>query len=168
MTIKTDCTVEKFSIGFVIFRIMLMLTVFGFGTYILFSIGKWFIVPFGILGIVLFLYILHTTCRHCYYYCRRCDLGLGKLASLICKSGGLNKDLYVANAKKSIPWLSALLLSPAIAGIIVLMFNYTVIMLFKVIGYIFLICLFLLTGFLLACPRCKMNKICPASIYKDD
>lgn len=161
-----DCTVDNFPIGFMLFRTATMATAFGFGGYLLLGLGTWTLIPFGIVSVALFLYILRTVCRHCHYYGRRCDLGLGKLAVLILKTGGLNQALYVRNAKKSIPWIFIVLALPMAAGIIMLATKFTLIMFFKVLGYLVLVCFFVLSGQITACPRCRMNKICPASIYR--
>ncbi|MCX6740677.1 MAG: hypothetical protein NTZ49_05645 [Candidatus Parcubacteria bacterium] len=103
-------------------------------------------------------------CVNCYYYGKYCAFGKGKLSSLLFKKGGSDKFL-----KKEITWKSMLpdfliSLVPLIAGVILLILNFSWLLLILIV--ILVILTSVGNGFIrgsLACKYCKQREIgCPA------
>jgi hypothetical protein len=135
-------------------------------------IGAYIIYQLGILWLILYLlYILGLeirlmkhSCVNCYYYGKFCAFGKGKLSSLFFKKGN-PKDFI----KRKITWKDILpdfLVSiiPILAGIILLILDFSWPILLSII--ILVILTSVGNGFVrgsLACKFCKQRKIgCPA------
>lgn len=113
--------------------------------------------------IVMFLFVLRKhLCTCCYYYGKRCNTGWSKLASLMFKKESGNYELGVKLAL--ITWMLATLVPiVGIAG--ALIFNYSLRNLIFLVLFVLLTPVNLLSH-KLACAKCKMRFICPASMAK--
>ncbi len=134
------------------------------GAFIIYQAGiAWFILYLIFIGIMEFR-LIKGHCINCYYYGKTCAFGKGRISSIFFKKG--NPQNF---CKKKITWkdmIPDLMVSliPAIVGIILLIKNFSWILLLSVI--ILFILAFPGSGMIrtkLACRYCKQRKTgCPA------
>jgi hypothetical protein len=151
------------------FWIVLFSNLISIVTYI---IGAFIIYQINVLSLVLYLLFIGTLeflliqghCVNCYYYGKTCAFGKGRISSIFFRKGDASKFCKMQMTwKDMIPDLMVSLM-PFIVGIILLIKNFTWVML------ILVIVLFLLAsisnGFVrgqLACKYCKQRELgCPA------
>jgi hypothetical protein len=155
---------ENYPISIVIGSNLLSFLIYGIGVYILFKFGILWVICYAGFILILEFRLLSGHCVDCYYYGKTCAFGKGRLSSLFFQKGQMEQF----NQKK-IKWKDIVpdflvFIIPVLAGIILLIqeFTWTVLIL--------IIAIFLL-GFLgnalvrgqLACRYCKQREIgCPA------
>lgn len=108
--------------------------------------------------------LLKSGCVNCYYYGKICGFGKGRLSALFFKKGDSSKF-----HEKEISWkdmIPDLLVSifPLIAGIIILIYNFSWIILVLMVAILILSTAgnALVRGFL-TCGKCKQRELgCPA------
>lgn len=155
---------ENYPTRIVIGSNLVSFLIYGIGAYILYKSGLIWITCYLLFILFLEFRLLGRHCVDCYYYGRACAFGKGRLSSLLFPKGHPEKF-----NKKKISWKDIVpdflvFIIPVLAGIMLLVqeFTWTILIL--------IIVLFLM-GFLgnavvrgqLACRYCKQRKIgCPA------
>jgi hypothetical protein len=147
--IKKKC--EEWSKSFTFMICSLFSVTYIFGAFLIYPAGSLALLCFLAIIAANFILAFYTTCRHCYYYGKRCYLGFGVLAPLFYKK----KD-EPANKYKEGFWMFVFFLTIAYPlffwfGGHPLTFNSIVIALLYI--------LFPITGVILigklCCPKCK-------------
>jgi len=134
-----------------------------FGTLILWSINKFLGFLYIVLTVLAIPVSMKFRCGMCYYYGKRCYMGLGLLTPLFFKKGD---PLEFGKMKNLIPaaiFSFGLMILAIIAGIVVLIINFSVLNLVFLILYIIFS---FIPGFILKknyCSRCRQGEMnCPA------
>lgn len=156
---------ENYPPGVVIVSNLVAFLIFGIGVYILFRSGLVWAISYLLFILLLEFRLLSRHCVDCYYYGKTCAFGKGYVSSLVFRRGTPEQF-----NKKKITWKDIVpdflvFIVPILAGIMLLIqeFTWTVLIL--------IIALFLL-GFIgnalvrgeLACRYCKQREIgCPAA-----
>lgn len=159
-----DCF-ENYPAGTVIASNFLSFLIYALGVYILYRFGLIWVIGYVLFVLFLEFRLLSGHCVDCYYYGRTCAFGKGYLSSLFFPRGRPERFSRMTITWKDIIPDFLVFLIPALAGILLLLqeFTWTVLIL--------IIALFLL-GFLgnalvrgqLACRYCKQREIgCPAA-----
>ena len=117
---------ENYPIRIVILSNLLSLSIYGIGAYILTEITVWLIVPYLLYCVWLEIRLITRSCVNCYYYGKTCAFGKGKLCALFIKKKGDPQ----AFAQDEVTWIQllpdfAISVVPIVAGIILLIFNFT-------------------------------------------
>lgn len=157
-------TYENFPIGIPLFAIVL--------TYFAYLVGAYIIAGFGLIFAFLFLlycfgielYVILRSCKDCYYYGKVCGLGKGWVAPWFCKKGDPEKfaDRSISFYDLIPDFLVGII--PIVAGIILLVQNFSLI----ILGLIILLFFLFFSGTALirgklVCKFCKQKEIgCPA------
>ncbi len=160
---------ENYPIPVVILSNLLTLLIYAIGIYILYQLSIVLVVIYVIFILALEFRLLGGHCVNCYYFGKTCAFGKGRLSALFFTKGSPERF-----NEKPITWKDIVpdfltFLIPMIAGIVLLVqqFSWTVLIL--------IIALFLL-GFVgnalvrgkLACKYCKQRSIgCPAELLFD-
>jgi len=155
---------ENYPVAIVIGSNLLSLLIYVIGAIILFQFSIIWVICYVIFIFLLEFRLLGGHCVDCYYYGKTCAFGKGRLSSLFFRRGDPEKFSRMKLAWKDILPDFLAFMVPVLAGILLLIleFTWTVLML--------TIALFLL-GFLgnalvrghLACRYCKQKEIgCPA------
>jgi hypothetical protein len=158
-----DCF-ENYPAATVIASNFLSFLIYGIGVYILYRFGLIWVIGYVLFVLFLEFRLLGGHCVDCYYYGRTCAFGKGYLSSLFFPRGRPEQFSRMKITWKDIIPDFLVFLIPVLAGILLLLqeFTWTVLIL--------IIALFLL-GFLgnalvrgqLACRYCKQREIgCPA------
>jgi hypothetical protein len=156
---------EKYPILIVIASNLVSLLIYGIGAYILYRFSLIWVIGYVFFILLLEFRLLSRHCVDCYYYGKTCAFGKGWLSSLFFPKGQ-PEQFY----QKKITWKDIVpdfivFIIPIFAGIMLLIQEFTLIIL------ILIIALFLL-GFLgnalvrgqMACKYCKQKEIgCPAT-----
>ena len=143
-----------------------------FVSIISYSIGALIISRFGIIFSILYLIycigaelmVIIRSCKDCWYYGKICGLGRGKIVPLFVKKGDTKKfaerDISVVHMLPDF----LVVIFPLIAGIILSILDFSILILIMMIVLIFLF--FGGTAFIrgsFACKYCKQKEIgCPA------
>lgn len=149
-----------------------MVLVSNFLSVMIYAIGFYIILQFGLLSAFLYLFfvgllevrVMNKSCRNCYYYGKVCGFGKGKLCSWFFKKGNSKNFL-----NKKVKWTDVLpdflvFLIPLVFGIIILIKDFSWFILILLI-------ILLILGFLgnsivrrkIVCKYCKQRKLgCPA------
>jgi hypothetical protein len=155
---------ENYPVAIVIVSNLLSLLIYGIGAYILFRFSIIWVLAYVIFILILEFRLLSGHCVDCYYYGKTCAFGKGRLSSLFFKMGEPEKFIRMTITWKDIVPDFLVFIIPVLAGILLLIreFTWTVLM---------LVIALLLLGFLgnalvrgqLACRYCKQREIgCPA------
>lgn len=138
------------------------------------TIGCWFLSPLiawlylAFALIMVGLVLRKLVCRGCYYHGKRCALGWGKLAALICDKEDVSKFSTSVGLKLAPMTYGLLTLVPLIT-IIVSFFTDGGFLAQKITVLVFLL-LFAVYSSAISrkgnCARCKMRFICPGSAAK--
>ncbi|MFH1065968.1 MAG: hypothetical protein V1734_05680 [Nanoarchaeota archaeon] len=143
---------------------ILSLAIYGIGAYLLALISI-YIMFFYLLFVLLSEYrLLKHSCRHCYYYGKRCAFGKGKVCSILFSKGNAKTFTSRKITRKSLIPDFLVFLVPFVAGIALLIMHFSGVVL------VLVVILFLLgsmgNAFVrsnLACKYCKQRGIgCPA------
>ena len=155
---------EKYPPLIVIASNLVSLLIYGIGAYILYKFGLIWVIGYVLFILLLEFRLLSRHCVDCYYYGKTCAFGKGWLCSLFFPKGQPEQFNQKKITWKDIVPDFLVFMIPVLAGILLLIQEFTGIVL------ILIIALFLL-GFLgnalvrgqLACRYCKQRKIgCPA------
>ena len=155
---------ENYPLSFVLGSIILQLTIYIIGAYIIFLLGLIWLILYLVYILILEIRLLKISCIHCYYYGKRCAFGKGKLCSLFFKKGHSKRFV-----EKEIKWMDIIpdfLVSiiPLFIGVVLLIIDFNFLLLLLVI--LMLILAFPINGFIrgsMACKYCKQREIgCPA------
>lgn len=158
-----DCH-ENYPATTVIASNLVSFLIYGIGIYILYRFGLIWVIGYVLFVLLLEFRLLSGHCVDCYYYGRTCAFGKGYLSSLFFQKGRPERFSRMKITWKDIIPDFLVFIIPVLAGILLLLreFTWTVLLL--------IIALFLL-GFLgnglvrgqLACRYCKQREIgCPA------
>jgi len=161
---EPDCH-ENYPATTVIASNLVSFLIYGIGVYILYQSGLIWVIGYILFILLLEFRLIRGHCVDCYYYGRICAFGKGRLSSLFFQKGRPEQFSYIKITWKDIVPDFLVFIVPMLAGIVLLLreFTWTVLML--------VIALFLL-GFLgnalvrgqLACRYCKQREIgCPAA-----
>ena len=155
---------ENYPISTVFVSNLVSLLIYVIGAIILFQFSIIWVALYVIFILILEFRLLSSHCVDCYYYGKTCAFGKGRLSALFFRKGNPEKFIQIKLSWKDIVPDFLTFIIPVLAGILLLVLNFTWTMLLLVIA------LFLL-GFLgnalvrthLACRYCKQRKIgCPA------
>lgn len=158
-------TYECFPLWIVGLSNLLAVSIYGLGAYILSGFGIWLSGLYLLYCLWLELRLLKGSCVNCYYYGKACGFGKGKLCSWLFKKGDPRKF-----SETEISWASMLpdflvLLGPVLGGIILLLQNFT----WLLVGVLALLIVLSLSGNAvvrgsLACKYCRQRELgCPAA-----
>ena len=161
---EPDCH-ENYPATTVIASNLVSFLIYGIGVYILYQSGLIWVIGYILFILLLEFRLMRGHCVDCYYYGRICAFGKGRLSSLFFPKGRPEQFSQMKITWKDIVPDFLVFIVPMLAGIVLLLreFTWTVLML--------VIALFLL-GFLgnalvrgqLACRYCKQREIgCPAA-----
>jgi hypothetical protein len=160
---KSHCY-ENYPWWTVLFSNLVSLSIYIIGAYILFGLGWIYAVLYLLFCLFLEIRLLKTGCVNCYYYGKVCGFGKGKLSALFFKRGDVSQF-----SQRELSWKSMIPdmmgpIFPIIGGIILLIFNFSWLILFLIVGVIILSTAgnALIRGFL-TCNKCKQRELgCPA------
>jgi hypothetical protein len=155
---------EKYPVTTVIGSNLLSILIWGIGAFILYRFGLIWLIAYVLYILLLEFRLLSGHCVDCYYYGKTCAFGKGRLSSLFFRKGSQEQFSRMKITWKDIVPDFLGFMVPVLAGILLLVmqFSWTILSL--------VIVLFLL-GFLgnalvrgqLACRYCKQREIgCPA------
>jgi len=161
---QESCCKEQYPIATVIVSNLLSLLIYGIGAYIFFRSGIIWVVAYIVYILVLEFRLIGGHCRDCYYYGKTCAFGKGRLSSLFFQKGDPEKfSARELTGKDIVPDFLAFIL-PVLAGILLLVQDFSLAILFLVIALVLL-------GFpgnalvreRLACRYCRQREMgCPA------
>jgi len=156
---------EKYPIPIVIVSNLVSLLIYGIGAFILSQFGLIWVIGYVLFIILLEFRLLSRHCVNCYYYGKTCAFGKGWLSSLFFPKGRPEQFNQKKITWKDIVPDFLVFIIPVLAGIVLLIQEFTWIILILIIALVLL-------GFLgnalvrgqLACRYCKQQEIgCPAS-----
>jgi len=155
---------EQYPIAIVIVSNLLSLLIYGIGAYILFRFGIIWVIGYVIFILFLEFRLISGHCRDCYYHGKTCAFGKGRLSALFFRKGDPERFSRMTLTWKDIfPDFLAFII-PVLAGILLLVQEFSLAILLLVIAL-------LLLGFpgnalvrgQLACRYCRQREIgCPA------
>ncbi|MHA1966204.1 MAG: hypothetical protein ACW964_00255 [Candidatus Hodarchaeales archaeon] len=161
--ITKDQRLEEYPIGIVCVSVTITIISYLLGAIVLYLVHPFLGFLFLLLVIFTILVSMKLRCTHCFYLGKYCNFGLGKLAAILFKKGN-SKDFN--NPRKVIP--TAILsfgtiLLPIIAGIGLLIINFTLVNLGILLAYL----LFgILPNFFVRgnyCDKCMQGQLgCPS------
>ena len=162
-TSATEDKLENYPIKIVCVSTTLTLISYLLGTLVLYVLNPVLGTLFLLLAVSTLIVSMKLRCTNCYYLGKYCNFGLGKLATILFKKGDLNE---FSNPKKVIP--TAILsfgtiLLPIIAGIGLILFDFSLINLGLLIIYFLfgIVPNFFVRGNF--CGKCKQGQLgCPS------
>lgn len=157
-------TYERFPIQIVLPSILVSLSIYIIGAYILKGLGIWFFVVYILYCLWIEFRLLKHSCVNCYYYGEYCGLGRGKLCSLLFKKGDPERF-----ADKQISWTDLapdfmVPILPVIGAIVLLImdFSWLILLLLIVLIVLWFGGNAIIRGSF-ACKYCKQRETgCPA------
>jgi hypothetical protein len=161
---KENRAYDSFSAAIVVPAILVSVSIYVIGAYILKGIGVWLSILYVLYCAWIEFRILKYSCADCYYYGKFCGLGRGKLCSLLFKKGDPQRFI-----NKEVSWYDLLpdfmvSLFPLIGGIILLIkdFNWLLLLLLVIMLALSFGGNAIIRGSF-ACKYCKQREIgCPA------
>lgn len=155
---------EEYPLAIVFVSNLVSLLTWGIGAFLLSRFSIIWVIVYVFFILILEFRLLGGHCTACYYYGRTCAFGKGRLSSFFFRKGDPEKF-----SRMKITWIDIVpdflvFIVPVLAGIVLLIQDFTLIILILVIAL-------LLLGFLgnafvrgrLACRYCRQRKIgCPA------
>ncbi len=161
---ETKKTYESFPAPTVSLVILISISIYAIGTYILMGLGIWFAVLFLLYCGWIEFRILKHSCVDCYYYGKLCGLGRGKICSLLFKKGDPQRFV-----NSQISWTDLIpdfLVSifPAIGAVVLLIrdFSWLILLLLLILLALAFPGTAIIRGSF-ACKYCKQREIgCPA------
>jgi hypothetical protein len=156
---------ENYPLWMVFIANLLSFLIYGIGAYILIQYGIIWAIAYIIFIIIFEFRLISGHCTDCYYYGKTCAFGKGRLSALLFTRGRPEKFTAMTITWKDIVPDFLLFIIPVLAGILLLIreFSWTILI---------LIIALLLLGFFgnalvrgqLACRYCKQKEIgCPAT-----
>jgi hypothetical protein len=159
---NTKCF-ENYPLSIVLVSNLLNILIYAIGFYIILGFGLVYSVIYLLYCMFLEFRVLRKSCVNCYYYGKYCSFGRGKLAGLLFKKGSKKFDEDKISWKNLIPDFLVSLI-PIIAGIVLLIIDFSWLILVLIILLIILMSFG--NGFVrgqLACKYCKQRELgCPA------
>ena len=155
---------ENYPFWIVFFSNLVSIAIYLIGAFIIYQIGLIWLILYTIFIGILEFRLIKGHCTNCYYYGKTCAFGKGKISSIFFKKGDLNKFCKMQITWKDLIPDFLVSLIPIIVGIIVLIIDFSWLIL------VLIILLVILTSFgngfvrgQLACKYCKQKEIgCPA------
>ena len=155
---------ENYPLGIVLMSNLLSILIYIIGAFILYQIGIIWLILYIMYILILEFRLIRGHCTNCYYYGKNCAFGKGKISSIFFKKGDLNKFCKMQITWKDLIPDFLVSLIPIIVGIIVLIIDFSWLIL------VLIILLVILTSFgngfvrgQLACKYCKQKELgCPA------
>lgn len=153
-------TFESYPCWIVIISNLLSVLIYIIGAYIIFQLGITWLILYLLYILVLEIRLMKKSCVNCYYYGKFCAFGRGKLSAVFFKKGDPNVFL-----KDNLTWKDLLpdflvSLIPIIVGIVLLILNFSWLILVLIIILVFLTSAG--NSFVrgsLACKFCKQRKL---------
>lgn len=154
---------ENYPLKIVVLSNLLSISIYITSAFIIYQIGWLYSTLYVIYCLILEIRLLKTGCVNCYYYGKTCGFGKGRLSALFFKKGDPSKF-----TQKELKWKDMLpdmlvFIVPTLAGIFLLLSNFTWIIL-ALILVLLTLSLFgnaLIRG--LTCNKCKQRDLgCPA------
>lgn len=160
---------ENYPPAIVIESNLLSFLIYGIGAFILFRFSILWVIVYVFFVLLLEFRLMHGHCPSCYYYGKTCAFGKGRLSSLLFRKGHPETFSQMQITWKDIVPDFLVFIIPVLAGIVLLVqeFSWTLLILDITL---------LLLGFLgnalvrgrLACRYCKQREIgCPAELMFD-
>lgn len=155
---------EQYPVPVVIVSNGVSVLIYAIGVYILFKLSILLVICYLVFILILEFRLLRGHCINCYYYGKTCAFGKGRLSALFFRNGQIEAFNQGTITWKDIIPDFLVFIIPMIAGIVLLVQEFTWVIL------VLLVILFLL-GFAgnafvrshLACPYCRQREIgCPA------
>lgn len=160
---KSHCY-ENYPWWTVLLSNLVSLSIYIIGAYILFGLGWIYTLLYILYCLFLEIRLLKTGCVNCYYYGKVCGFGKGWLSALFFKRGDVSQfSQQELRWKDMIPDMMVSIF-PIIGGIILLIVNFSWLILFLILGVVILSTAgnSLIRG-LLTCGKCKQRELgCPA------
>jgi len=161
---ETQKIYESFPVPTVSLAILVSISVYAIGTYILMGLGIWYAILYLLYCAWTEFRILKHSCVDCYYYGKLCGLGRGKLCSLLFKKGGPQGFV-----NRQISWTELIpdfmvSIFPAIGAIVLLVrdFSWLILLLLLILLALAFGGNAVIRGSF-ACKYCKQREIgCPA------
>lgn len=154
---------ENFPFWIVLISDLLNILIYAIGFYIIYQFGLIYAIIYLIYIGFVEVSVLRKSCVNCYYYGKYCAFGRGKLACLLFKKGDKKFTDRQISWKHLIPDMLVSII-PIIAGIILLIIDFKLLILLLII--ILAILMSLGNAFVrgkLACKYCKQRELgCPA------
>jgi hypothetical protein len=156
---------ENYPVAIVIVSNLVSFLIYGIGAYVLYSFGLIWVIGYVLFILILEFRVMGWHCVDCYYYGKTCAFGKGQVSRIIFSRGRPERFNQKTMSWKDIVPDFLVFIIPILAGILLLIQEFT----WLIFGLI--IVLFLL-GFLgnalvrehLACRCCKQREIgCPAA-----
>jgi hypothetical protein len=154
---------ENYPLKIVFLSNLLTISIYITGAFIIYQVGWLYSTLYVIYCLILEIKLLKTGCVNCYYYGKTCGFGKGRLSALFFKKGDPSKF-----TQKELKWKDMVpdmlvFIVPTLAGIFLLLSNFTWIIL-ALILVLLTLSLFgnaLIRG--LTCNKCKQRDLgCPA------
>jgi hypothetical protein len=161
---KTANCYENYPRRIILLSNLVQASIYGIGGFVMYSVGIIWLAVYILYLLWLEIRLLGRSCVNCYYYGKFCAFGKGKLAAWLFKRG----DAAKFNRDK-ITWRDIIpdfLVSiiPLIAGIVLLIINFKVLLL--VLLVLLVLAVSLGSGLIrgkLACRYCRQRELgCPA------
>jgi hypothetical protein len=155
---------ENYPLWIVLISNLVLISIYIIGAYIISGLGLIYALIYLIYCIFMEIRVLKNGCVNCYYYGKVCGFGKGKLSALFFKKGDISKfNEREISLKDMIPELLVSVL-PLIAGIIILIYNFSwIILILMVIILILSTAGNALVRGSLTCNICKQRELgCPA------
>ena len=144
----------------------IVLTGFGYalGTLIFYLVHSLLGVGYLVLCFISLLVALKLRCSFCYYYDKKCYVGLGKLSKLLFRRGNSDDFKNPRNLMPAAIFGFAVLFLPLIGAVILMIIGFSWLILFALLVYLMIA---VISGFVsrknLFCKYCKQGKMgCPA------
>ena len=164
---EAHSTFEKFPAPMIVFAVLVNLSIYSLGAYILAGYGPLMAAIYLLYCLGNEVHVMKMSCVDCYYYGKWCALGRGKVAQLLFKRG--SPESYIA---KTISWKQLLpdmlvLLIPLVGGIALLVQGFSW-------GLSLMLAVLLILSFggnyfvrsQIACKYCKQRELgCPAERF---
>ena len=155
---------DEFPLSIVLFCIVVNISIYIVGAYLIAPIGRFFIALYLVYGLCMEIRVLTMSCRDCYYYGKLCAFGKGKICSLLLKKG--NPEYFKT---KKVTWIN--LIPDFLVSLIPLVIEgFHLVQSFTWLRLSFILVLVILafpvTGFVrgsISCKFCRQKEIdCPA------
>jgi hypothetical protein len=158
---------ENYPLWIVFLSNLVSIAIYVIGAFIIYQIGIIWLILYIIFILILESRLIKGHCVNCYYYGKTCAFGKGRISRIFFKKGNSGKFCKMQINWKSIIPDFLVSLIPVIIGIVLLFFNFELLIL------ILIIILALLTFFgntlvrgNLACKYCKQKELgCPAEKF---
>jgi hypothetical protein len=155
---------ESFPFWIVLLSGLVSLSIYAVGAFILSRLGTVYLILYLLYCLGIEIWILRSSCAHCYYYGKVCGLGKGKLCSLLFPKGDPRKFI-----QREASWTALLpdlmvFIFPIAGGIFLLITDFSWLMAAMLAILVVLVSVgnAVIRGSL-ACKYCKQRELgCPA------